>query len=181
MAASGPGRRSPKIWTLPSASRTRRVPWRMKRRSRLANKRTWLSSVVAASLCRRKGLCGAGPSSAERSHGLAVLFFSLCHPLERGNLSEELSFWLRRASKHFSACSHVRNDAGLRTDLRILADPQMPSHGRLTPDANEILKHGRTRNTDLRDDNTTPAEDDIVADLDEVIEPRASADHRVPR
>src|SRR6187431_2984343 len=139
MATSGPGRRSPKIWTLPSASRTRRVPWRMKRRSRLDNKRTWLSSVVAASLCRRKRLRGARPSSAERSHGLAVLSFSLCHFLERGNLSEEFSFWLRRASKHFSAWSHIRNDAGLRTDLRTLADPQMPGHGRLPPDPDEIL------------------------------------------
>ena len=111
----------------------------------------------------------------------AVLSFSLCHLLERGNLSEEFSFWLRRASKHFSAWSHIRNDAGLRSDLRTLADPKMPGHGRLPPDADEILKHGRTRNTDLCDDDTTPAEDDIVADLDEVIETRAGADHRVPR
>ena len=66
-------------------------------------------------------------------------------------------------------------------DLRALTDPKMPGHRRLPPDANEILKHGRTRNTDLCDDDTTPAEDDIVADLHEVIETRAGADHRVSR
>jgi hypothetical protein len=47
-------------------------------------------------------------------------------------------------------------DARLRSDLRTLTDPKMPGHGRLPPDADEILKHGLTRNTDLCDDDTTP-------------------------
>ena len=72
----------------------------------------------------------------------AVLSFSLCHLLERGNLPEEVSFWLSRAAKHFSAWIHIRNDARLRSDLRALTDPKMPGHSRLPPDANEILKHG---------------------------------------
>ena len=57
---SGPGRRSPKTWTFPSASRTRRVPCRMKRRSRLDSKRTWQSSMGAASL---------RSNMSERGHG----------------------------------------------------------------------------------------------------------------
>jgi hypothetical protein len=105
----------------------------------------------------------------------------LCHLLKRGNLPEELFYWLRRASEHFSAWSNVRNDARLRTDFGMLADPQMASHGCLPPDPDEILEHRRTRNTDLRDYDTTPAEDDVVADLHEVIEPRTRADHRVSR
>ena len=44
----------------------------------------------------------------------AVLSFSLCHLLERGNLPEEVSFWLSRAAKHFRACIHIRHDARLR-------------------------------------------------------------------
>ena len=96
-------------------------------------------------------------------------------------MPEEISFWLSRASKHFRAWSDIRNDASLRSDLRTSANPKMPGHARLPPDADEILKHGRTRNTDLCDDDTTPAEDNIVADLHEVIETGASADHRVSR
>ena len=81
--------------------------------------------------------------SCKTAHAVqAVLFFSLCHLLERGNLPEEISFWLSRAAKHYSAWIHIRNDTRLRSDLRALTDPKMPSHSRLPPDANEILKHG---------------------------------------
>jgi hypothetical protein len=90
--------------------------------------------------------CQQRNSQARRSHTAlavqAVLFFSLYHPLEHGNLSEEISFCLSRAAKHFRACIHIRNDARLRSDLRALTDPKMSGHSRLPPDANEILKHG---------------------------------------
>src|SRR5260370_26288211 len=72
----------------------------------------------------------------------AVLSFSFYHPLEHGNLSEEVSFWLSGAAKHFRTCIYIRNDARLRPDLRALTDPKMSGHSRLPPDANEILKHG---------------------------------------
>src|SRR5258708_38181402 len=55
----------------------------------------------------------------------------------------------------------------------------MSGHGGLTPDANEILKHCRTGNTNLGYDDATPAEDNIVADLHQIIETRTSTDHRV--
>ena len=81
--------------------------------------------------------------SCKTAHAVqAMLFFSLCHLLERSNLPEEISFWLSRAAKHYSAWIHIRNDTRLRSDLRALTDPKMPSHSRLPPDANEILKHG---------------------------------------
>jgi len=109
----------------------------------------------------------------------AVLLFSPCHLLEHSNLPEEVSYGLSRASKNFSVRSDIRNDARLRSDLRTLTDPKMPGHSCLPADTDEIFKHGRTRNTDLCDDDTTPAEDNIVADLHEVIDTGASADHRV--
>ena len=109
----------------------------------------------------------------------AAYFFR--HLSENRNLSEEFSFWLSRASKHSSASSYVRNQSRLRSDFRALTDPKMPGHRRLPPDANKILKHGRTRNTNLCDDDTTPTEGNIVADLDEVIETRAGANHCVSR
>ena len=71
-----------------------------------------------------------------------VLSFFLCHLLERGNLSEKVFYWLSRASKHSCAWSNIRNDASLRSDLRTFTNPKMPGHGRLPPDADEILKHG---------------------------------------
>ena len=37
----------------------------------------------------------------------AVLSFSLCHLLERGNLSEEVFYWLSRASEHLGAWSQI--------------------------------------------------------------------------
>src|SRR6516162_6259723 len=87
----------------------------------------------------------------------AVLSFSPCHPFERGNLSEENCLWLSRASKHLGAWSQIRNNARLRSDLRTLTDPKMPGHRCLPSDAHKILKHGRTRNTDLGDYHTTTA------------------------
>ena len=66
----------------------------------------------------------------------------LCHLLERGNLSEKVFNWLRRAAKHCRAWSDIRNDASLRPDLCALSNPKMSGHGRLPPDPDEILKHG---------------------------------------
>jgi hypothetical protein len=57
-------------------------------------------------------------------------------------LSEEVPYWLCRASKHFGAWYDIRNDARLRSDFRTLTDPKMPGHSRLPPDADEIFKHG---------------------------------------
>jgi hypothetical protein len=57
----------------------------------------------------------------------------------------------------------------------------MPSHGCLTPDADEVLKHCRTRNTNLGYDDATPAEDNVVADLHQIIETGTSTDHGVSR
>jgi hypothetical protein len=58
-------------------------------------------------------------------------------------------------------------------------NPKMSSHGCLTPDADEILKHCRTRNTDLGNNDATPPKYNIVADLHQVIETRTSTDHYV--
>src|ERR1700751_5098489 len=50
MATLGPGKLSPNTCTLPSASRTRRVPSRMKRRSNLDKRRIGWYSAFASNL-----------------------------------------------------------------------------------------------------------------------------------
>jgi hypothetical protein len=57
----------------------------------------------------------------------------------------------------------------------------MSIHGGLPPDLDEILKDGRTRNTDLGYDDATSAEDNVVSDLHKIIETRTGADHRILR
>src|SRR4029077_8476793 len=104
-----------------------------------------------------------------------------CHFRERSNLPEEVLYGLSWTSKQFGTWSHIRHDARLCPDLRAFADPKMPSQARLPSHTNEVPEHGRTRNTDLRDDDAAPAQHNIVADLHQVIEPGASADHRVLR
>ena len=109
-----------------------------------------------------------------------ALSFSLCHLFEHGNLTKEVLLWLGRASEHRRTRGRIRNDAGLRSYHRAFTNPKVAGHGRLTTDADEILQHRRTRNTDLGDNDATPAEDHVVADLHQIIETRAGADHRVP-
>jgi hypothetical protein len=73
-----------------------------------------------------------------------VLSFSLYHPFERGNLTEEFFLWLGRASEHRRSRGRIRNDAGLRSYHRAFSNPQMPGHRRLAADADMILEHRRT-------------------------------------
>jgi hypothetical protein len=73
---------------------------------------------------------------------MLVLSFSLNHPLERGNLPEEILLGLGRASEHGRARGRIRHNAGLRSYHRTLPNPEMPGHRRLPPDADVILKHG---------------------------------------
>ena len=55
----------------------------------------------------------------------------------------------------------------------------MSGHGCLAPDPDVILQHCRAGNTDLGDDDATPTECDVVADLHQVIETRTGTDHRI--
>jgi hypothetical protein len=57
-------------------------------------------------------------------------------------LSEKVLYWLSRASKNSRAWNDIRNDASLRSDICTFTDPKMPSHSRLPPDPDKILKHG---------------------------------------
>jgi hypothetical protein len=57
----------------------------------------------------------------------------------------------------------------------------MPVYSRLSADLHKVPKDRRTRNAHLRHDDAAPTEADIMADLDEVIETRASTDHRISR
>jgi len=55
----------------------------------------------------------------------------------------------------------------------------MASHSCLAADADEILKDRRPGNAYLCHNDTAPAKEDVVPDLHQIIETRASADHRV--
>src|SRR5690606_14720162 len=87
--------------------------------------------------------------------------------------------WLRRTSEHLPSGLDIGHHAGLRADLRTFSDVQVPRHRGLPSDAYEILQHGRSRNSDLRDNHAAAADHDIVADLHEIIESRARADHGI--
>jgi hypothetical protein len=51
----------------------------------------------------------------------------------------------------------------------------------LPPHLDEILEDSRARNPDLSYDDATPAQDNIVSDLNQVIETRAGADYCIVR
>jgi hypothetical protein len=95
-------------------------------------------------------------------------------------LPKELLPRLSWATEQRGTRRYVRYHARLRPDLGAFADPQMPGHCPLAADLDEVLQHGGARNANLRYNNATPAEANIVGDLDQIIEPRAHPDHRVP-
>ena len=97
------------------------------------------------------------------------------------DLPEKVSLRLRRAPQHRGAGRYIRNHAGLGTDLGSAPDPQMPRHGGLAADADKILQHRRARNAHLGDNDATAAEHNIVADLHQIIEPRARTDNGILR
>ncbi len=57
----------------------------------------------------------------------------------------------------------------------------MSSQTGLSPDLDEILKDGGTRNGGLGYDNATPAEDNVMSNLHKVIETRTGTNHRISR
>jgi hypothetical protein len=92
------------------------------------------------------------------------------HLLEPSDLSVKFVPWLRRHPKHRCPRRDIRNDARLCADPRASTNPNMVGHPRLAADLNKILENRRTRNSDLRYDDTTSANDDVVPDLHQVIE-----------
>src|SRR5215469_16682334 len=57
----------------------------------------------------------------------------------------------------------------------------MSRHCSLTADLNEIVEDRRSRDSDLRDNDATTPQPDIVADLDQVIDAGAGANDGIPR
>src|SRR3954452_23644004 len=93
------------------------------------------------------------------------------HALQRGDLAEKLVPRLRGASEQHRAGGGVGNNSALGTDLAALTDAQMPRHRRLTADLHEVLEDRGPRDANLRHDDTAAPEPDIVADLDQIIDP----------
>ncbi len=74
---------------------------------------------------------------------------------------------------------NVGHHAGRRGDLGAGADLQMSGDAGLSAERGEIADHARSGNAGLRHQNGVTADDDVVADLHEIIDLRAFADHRV--
>jgi hypothetical protein len=85
-------------------------------------------------------------------------------------LPEELSSWLSGGSNNIYAWGKLPHHAGLCPNARAVADPEMSIDGGLPSHLDEILQGGRTGNTGLGYDDATPAEDNIMSDLYQVIE-----------
>ena len=75
-----------------------------------------------------------GRQSSNRSFGF------LDHTFQSGYLSEEFHSRLRGTAEQHCAGRYVGNHPRLCANLRPLPDPQVPSHGSLAADLNEILK-----------------------------------------
>ena len=95
-------------------------------------------------------------------------------------MPKELLPRLGGAADQFSARRHVRHYPSLRSNLCSLTNPQVASHCRLATNLDEVLQHSRTRDPNLRHNDTAAAKADIVPDLHQVIEPGAGANRRVP-
>ncbi len=95
------------------------------------------------------------------------------------HFAEELAQRPGRRAAPSLAGGNVAHDAGFGGDLRAGADLEMARQPRLTAEGGEVADHGRAGNARLRDENAVAADDDIVADLHEIIDLRPLADDRV--
>ena len=101
-----------------------------------------------------------GRQSSNRSFGF------LDHTFQSGYLSEEFHSRLRGTAEQHCAGRYIGNHPRLCANLRPLPDPQVPSHGSLAADLNEILKDCGSRNSNLGDDDAATSQAHIMADLD---------------
>ena len=88
------------------------------------------------------------------------------HTFQSGYLSEEFHSRLRGTAEQHCAGRYIGNHPRLCANLRPLPDPQVPSHGSLAADLNEILKDRGSRDSNLGDDDAATSQAHIMADLD---------------
>jgi hypothetical protein len=84
-----------------------------------------------------------------------------------------------RRARYGHAGRNVAYNRGPPRKLRALADRDVAPDPRLSPHQNVILELGAARNARKADQHATPAQCHVVPDLDQIINLRPGADHRV--
>src|SRR5260221_10552105 len=100
-------------------------------------------------------------------------------PLEQRYTAPKFLRWQRRKAADRLARRDIAKDAAMRRHPRSLAQCQVTGQAALPTDHDEIVELGAARDANLRDDHATPANNDVVPDLHQIINHRAVADHRV--
>src|SRR6266446_3692240 len=121
----------------------------------------------------------------ERGSGgikLAASSFVILHPFlrqlaERGFTPREFSERNGRSPHDFLAVGHVGEHGALRRNLYAIANGEVAGETRLSCHHYIVAEHGRAGDPDLRDEETVPADPDVMADLHEVVDLRSFADH----
>ena len=85
-------------------------------------------------------------------------------------MPKEFHSRLRGTAEQHCTGRYIGNHPRLCANLRPLSDPQVPRHGSLAADLNEILKDRGARYSNLGDDDAATSQAHIMADLDQVIE-----------
>jgi hypothetical protein len=101
--------------------------------------------------------------------------------LQGDQLSLGLSIRLRRRPKPFPTIGNVVHDSGLSGNNHFVAYLEVARHADLPSQRGVTAYPGAARNSDLRHDQTMLANDDVMADLHEVIDLGALADNRRPK
>src|SRR5580704_18671652 len=99
--------------------------------------------------------------------------------LDGGDLAKKLPHGLGWRAGPPLAGGNIGHHAGCRGDLGARADRQMPGNARLTAEGGEIADGARSRDAGLGDQHRVAADDDVVADLHQIVDLCPLADHGV--
>ena len=101
-------------------------------------------------------------------------------PVEHDMSAQPFAQRPRRCSTDSGPRRDIRDDAGLCRDLSPRANAQVRGETRLAARCDRIAKLSRPGNAGLRDDSAIAPDRDILRDLDQIVDPGAFADDRVP-
>ena len=100
--------------------------------------------------------------------------------LDGGDLAKKLPHGLGWRAGPPLAGGNIGHHAGCRGDLGARTDRQMSGNARLTTEGGEIADGARSRDAGLRDQHRMASDDDVVADLHQIVDLRPLADDGVP-
>src|ERR1700733_1258572 len=117
-------------------------------------------------------------SAASFSIGVAARV-AIGQSRDRGDLAKKLPHGLGWRAGPPLASGNIGHHASCRRDLGARADRQMSGDARLTAEGGEIADGARSRDAGLRDQHSMAADDDVVADLHQIVDLRPLADDSV--